>query len=137
MMNKIVYATMTGHSKKIARAIASVVKVEPQNIIDIKDEIECDVLYIVSGIYSNEAKPELLSFVENLSNKVKQVVLITSSMKLVKQEKVKSILESKDIVVLDEYCCKGGFLFFSPTHPNKNDIDDVVKFVENGSSHLN
>lgn len=137
MTNKVVYATMTGHSKKIARAVASAVKVEPQNIIDIKNEIECDILYIVSGIYSGEAKPELLSFVENLNDKVKQVVLITSSMKLVRQDKIRSILESKGIVILEEYCCKGGFLFFSFTHPNKKDIDDVVKFVKTISLHLN
>lgn len=131
MNTQILYATMTGHSKKIAKAIASKTGA-PIHDLKTKPSIPaCDILYIVSGIYGGESKPELLEFVKKLSSKdIKRVVLITSSTRNVQQGSLrKALMEAGINVVSEEYQCQGGFLFKAMGHPNKSEIDGAVDFV--------
>lgn len=129
----IIYATMTGHSKKIASAIAKKLEITAHNIKENPQILDCDLLYIVSGIYSGNSSPELLKFVQNLSSsQVKKVALITSSTRVVPQKTIRDALVSNGIDVLkEEYLCKGGFLFISSYHPNQDEINGAVKFAEN------
>lgn len=132
MKIEIVYATMTGHSKKIALAIAKKLDVTAHNIKHNPQINDCDLLYIVSGIYGGECSPKLLNFVQNLSSKqVKRVVLVTSSTKVVPQKTIRDALTLNGIeVVKEEYLCKGSFLFMAFLHPNKQEIKGAVEFAE-------
>lgn len=63
---RIVYATKTKHSKKIAMAMGKALNVPAQNIADHPSIDETDLLFVVGGIYGGKSLPELLDFVGKL-----------------------------------------------------------------------
>lgn len=134
MNTAVIYATKSGHSKKIADAIA---KELGTTALDIKPNpilYSIDLLYIVGGIYGGQSSPELLDYVRSLDNSmIKESVLITScASKKAKQEEIRRILTEKNIAVKeDEFICQGSFLFFGRKHPNAADINDAVSFAKN------
>ena len=128
---KIIYATKTKHSKKIAEAIGKALSIEAFNIKDNPVIEETDAIFIVGGIYGGQSLPKLIEFVKNLDGeKIKNAVLITSSAsKKQGQESIRSILEEKNINILDELICQGSFLIMKFGHPNKDDIQEAVDFA--------
>lgn len=132
MKTEIIYATMTGHSKKIASSISKKLGITAHSVKENPKICDCDLLFIVSGIYGGDCSPELLKFTQSLSSKqVKKVALITSSTKVVPQKAIRDALVLNGIEVLkEEYLCKGGFLFMAFSHPNKEEIDGAVRFAE-------
>lgn len=127
----LIYATKTGHSKKIAEAIAKELQITAQNITSQPKLEEIDILFIVGGIYGGQSLPGLITFIENLDNNVVQkAALVTSCVsKNSKQDDVRSLLNDKKIIVVnDELICQGSFLLFGLGHPNKTDISSAVSF---------
>jgi len=123
---------MTGHSKKIARAIGAELNVEPLNVKK-KPLIDgADLAFIIGGLYSGKSLPEMTQYVKSLTPQmVKQVALITSSAQnKTGQDQVRAILESNQIKVIDEYRCIGNFLFIKMGRPNKKEIVGAVKFAK-------
>lgn len=126
----IMYATMTGHSRKIAAAIGRTMNIEAVNVSARPMLAGVDLLFIVGGIYGGESLPRLLKYVQTLhANSVKKVALVTSSAREQKQDSVRKMLEDRDIEVLDEFRCPGSFLFLSFGHPNKADVKQAVDFA--------
>ncbi len=132
MNAQILYATMSGHSKKIAEAIAKNTGIPAYNLKGKPQIPPCDMLFIVSGIYSGEVKPELLAFAKGLTvAQVKKVALITSSTRGSAQGSLrKTLIESGVEVMEEEYVCKGSFLFVGLSHPNRSEIDGAITFVK-------
>lgn len=133
MKKAVVYASMTGHSKKIANAIGKELGIEPQNVKVNPTLGKVEVLFIVGGIYGNESMPEMINFVNQLGKEqVKKVVLITSRTgKTATQAGLRKVLEGKGIFVeSEEYLCRGNFLFIGLGHPNRKEIEDAVKFAK-------
>lgn len=128
---RIVYATKTNHSKKLAQAIGEELNVQPDNVIANPILGEVDLLYIVGGIYGGKSLSELLEFVKNLdSEKIKSVALVTSCVsKKQGQDTVRKLLENSNIPIVDELICQGSFLFMRIGHPNKKDIQEAVDFA--------
>ena len=108
---RVVYATKTKHSKKIAEAIGSALKAEVSNVTDRPRVEEAELLFIVGGVYGGDSLPELLDFVRNLDgDKVQHAALVTScASKKHRQEKVRQILAGKGIDIVDEFLCQGSF----------------------------
>jgi len=127
----IVYATKTNHSRKIAYAIGKELNVSVENVTDHPVLLETDLLFIVSGIYGGNSLPKLLEFVNSLNSQmVKSVALVTScASKECNQDNLKKILNEKGIKVVDEFVCRGGFLFFYMFHPNSQEIQEAVAFA--------
>ena len=129
----VIYRSMTGHSKKIANAVAKELGVEAASVKGSPKLKSVDLLFIVGGIYSGESLPELISYVKSLKpNQVKRVALITSSLtKRAGQAEVRKLLESNNIEVVDEeYHCCGNFLFIKMGHPSKQEIQGAVDFAK-------
>lgn len=134
MKIQLIYASKTGHSKKIARAISEELGIKMSAVSDQPKFQEVDLLYIVGGIYGGKSLPGMIDFIKTLNNKqVKKAVLITSCVsKKMGQTEIRKLLSEKNIEVLDkEFICQGNFLFFGLGHPNKTDIDDAVHFAKN------
>ncbi len=129
--SRIVYATKTRHSKKLAQAIGNALNVPAENVSENLLSGEADLLFLVGGIYGGESLPELLAFVKSLDReKIKGVVLITSCVsKRQGQDTVRKILQDNDIYLADEFICQGSFLLFKIGHPNKADIQEVVAYA--------
>lgn len=129
---RIVYATKTNHSKKLAQAIGKELGVKVENIMDHPALKGVDLLLIVGGIYGGESLPEMLAFARELdASEIKRAALITSCVsKRQPQESVRKLLEGKGIAVIDEMLCQGSFLFFGFGHPNKADIEQAIRFAK-------
>jgi flavodoxin len=130
---KIVYRTKTGHSRKIAKAMAENLKIEA---VDAKDnpKLEAvDLLFIVGGIYGGKSNPDLIDFVQNLDpRQVKRVALITScASRKFFQKEIRAALVAKGIeVVTEEVVCWGSFLIYGWGHPNRDDYDAAIAFAK-------
>lgn len=128
----IVYASKTGHSRKIAEAIGKELHVQPRNMKEKPEMKDVDLLLFVGGIYGGKSLPQTIQYIESLDkNKVKKVALITScTSKNTPQESIRTILQDKGIKVIeDEFICQGSFLFFGLGHPNKIEIGNAVKYA--------
>ena len=127
----VLYATKTKHSKKLAEAIGSALKVEAENITENPSLQDIDLLFIVSGIYGGASLPDLLKFIKEMeAPALKRAVLITSCASgKQRQDAVRRILEEKNIEVLDEFVCKGAILFVSLNHPNAKDLEKATTFA--------
>ena len=127
----VIYATKTKHSKKLAEAISSALKVEAKNIAENPTLQDIDLLFIVSGIYGGASLPELLDYMSKMeAPTLKHAVLVTSCASgKQRQDAVRRILEEKRIEVLDEFVCKGAILFVSINHPNTKDLEKATDFA--------
>ncbi len=132
MKTMIIYASKTGHTKKIAHAMAEQLGVTPKNISE-KPIIEnVDLLFIGSGIYGGKVSPDLIQFIDTLNNtSIKNVVLFstcTSGKDSMKD--LNDLLVTKGIHVIDKsFVCKGQFLLFSRKHPDDMDIQNAKSFA--------
>ena len=127
----IIYATKTKHSQKIAEAMGKALHIKAENIANHPILNEIDLLFIVGGIYGGESMPELLEFVRKIDNsQVKRVALVTScASKKQGQKSVRKLLLERNIDVVDEMICQGGFLFVGLGHPNRADIEEVIGYA--------
>lgn len=127
----VIYATKTKHSKKLAEAIGSALKIKAYNISENPPLHDVDCLFIVGGIYGGVSMPELLEFVNTMeAPALKHAALVTSCASgQQRQDAVRRILEEKKIEVVDEFVCKGAFLFVSMKHPNSKDLEKATDFA--------
>ena len=127
----VVYATMTGHSKKIAEKVGEALGVTALNIARDPLPEDAELLFIVGGLYGGESRPELLEYVKNLDvKKFPKAALITSCASTKqKQESVRKLLLEKGVEVVDEILLPGSFLVMKMGHPNTKDIEEAVEFA--------
>lgn len=132
MKTAVLYLSKTGHSKKIAEAVAAGMGVQTQSVKDNPELSGIDLLFIAGGIYAGKSDPKLLKYLGTLSREqVKRAALISSSRGKSKQDMVRDTLTGKGIQVLaDEYVCQGSFLFFGMGHPNAQEIAGAVAFAK-------
>jgi len=132
MNTALIFATKTGHSRKLAEAIGKELAIVPQNFKQVSTIQSVDLLFLVGGIYAGKSLPEFLEFVQSLQPEVvKKVVLVTSSMgKQTKQEVIRQLLLAKRIdVAKEEYTCQGNFLFFGMGHPDASELMAAAAFA--------
>ncbi len=127
----VIYATKTKHSKKLAEAIGSALKVDAKNITETPALNDIDLLFIVGGIYGGASLPELLGYIKQMeAPALRRAVLVTSCASgKQRQDAVRAILEEKMIDVIDEFVCRGAFLFVSIKHPNSKDLEKAAAFA--------
>ncbi len=133
MTIKLVYRTITGHSRKIANAVAKALDIEAVDIKKNPDIGNADILFIVGGIYGGKSNPDLVQFAQSLDGeKIKQAALITScASRKFFQKEVRAELTAKGInVVTEEVVCWGNFLFYGLGHPNRTDFDAAIAFAK-------
>ncbi len=131
-MIKIIYATKTRHSQKIAEAIGDALGVQADNFTSGPVLKDVDLLFIVGGIYGGASLPAFLQYVHTLDKAmVKKAVLVTScASKKQGQDGIRKILLEKGIPVTNEFICQGSFLFMGMGHPNKKDIQAALNFSQ-------
>lgn len=129
---RVIYCTKTGHSRKIARAIAEELEVQAEDIKTGPVLKDVDLLFIVGGIYGGKSDPAMLGYLKNIDGSmVKKAALITSCVsKKHKQDMVRELLVNKQIeVVADEFLCRGSFLFIGLGHPDESDLNQAVAYA--------
>lgn len=138
MVRKILYMTKTGHSRKIAHAIADALELEALDAKSSPDLHNTDLLIVVGGIYGGKSNPELVEYVRKIdSSMVKHAVLITScASKKFFQKEVRAVLFENGIEVFPkEFVCRGNILFVGLGHPNKQDFANAIDFTKQAIDH--
>lgn len=106
MKTAVVYATLSGHSKKLANAISEALGVHAYNIKKEQPKItdeECVI--VVCGIYSGLIMPDLESFLKDFDfgNVKKAAIVMSSCSGDFSKVTVKSILSDRGIEIIDEF----------------------------------
>ncbi|MBO5494293.1 MAG: flavodoxin [Eubacterium sp.] len=125
------YYTKTGHTKKLADAIANAVGVEAKSI-DVPLEEDVDILFLGSAVYAAALDSNVKSFIEGINVNVGKVVSFSSAAILSGTYKqVKAVCDKKGIAVdSDEFFCKGQFKMIAKGRPNAQDEADAAEFAK-------
>jgi flavodoxin len=135
MVIKIIYGTISGHSRKIAKAIAEALGTTYEDFRDNPVLTGADLLFVIGGVYASKYNEKLLKFMEEADlSQVKKVALIRSAVSqsaLLQENPLREILKKKQIQVeKEEFTFRGNFLFFGCGHPNKAEIAGAVAFAK-------
>ncbi len=130
----VIYATVTGHSKKIAVYLANSLNAKVASVKEDPLLQNVDLLFMVGGIYGGKGNSNLLAYANGLDrDSVKNVAIITTSFSQKEEQKaLEQALLDKKIHILDTISCKGSFLFFlGLAHPNGEDLEQLSEKAEN------
>ena len=140
-MNKVIYASRGGNTKKLAAAIARGAGCEAFSVDSAANIEGVDTLFVGGSIYAGKIDSSLRKFLEELSaSQVQNVVVFgTAAGNKSALAEVKMILEPKGINVSDEaFQCRGSFLFTNRGRPNDEDLKHAEEFagkISEGSIH--
>ncbi len=136
----VIYATMTGHSKKLAECAADALGVKAVNIKTQPDLKDIDLLFIAGGVYASKSHGKLIKYAQGIKGgNVKNAAIITSCASGdSKQTNLREILKANGVnVTEEEYICKGSFLYFAAKgHPDPADIKGAADFAIKVSEKL-
>lgn len=130
MNTAVTYYSKTGHTKKVAEAIAKAAGCSAADIAGYK-AAPVDVLFIGGSIYGGSLEPSLASFISGLDPKeVRSAALFTTYIKEANAVGLmKQLLGQKGIPVSAVFSCKGQFLLFNRKHPDAADLEEASKFA--------
>ena len=126
------YYTKTGHTKKLAEAVAGAVGAEALPISTPVSK-PVDILFLGNSYYAFSIDPEVRTFIRTLDrNKVGRIVnfgsaaLLNSTWKKVKAEadKVGIAMDQR------EFHCRGEFKAFHKGRPNEEDLAAAAEFAK-------
>ncbi len=126
------YYTKTGHTKKLAEAVAGAVGAEALPISTPVSE-PVDILFLGNSYYAFSIDPEVRTFIRTLDrNKVGRIVnfgsaaMLNSTWKKVKAEadKVGIAMDQR------EFHCRGEFKAFHKGRPNEEDLAAATEFAK-------
>ncbi|CAB1252763.1 Flavodoxin [Ruminococcaceae bacterium BL-6] len=132
-MNRVVYVSRGGNTKKLADAIAKGAGAPAVSVEHFDPSESVDTLYVGASIYAGAIDGRLRRFLAGLKpSQVKCVVVFgTSAGKKTALPEIKSILEPKGIGVSnDEFHCRGSFLFANRGRPDGEDLRQAEAFAE-------
>ena len=126
------YYTKTGHTKKLAEAIAGALGVEALPISTPVSEA-VDILFLGNSYYAFSIDPEVRSFIQSLEKeKVGKIVnfgtaaLLNSTYKKVKAEADKIGIPMDE----REFHCRGEFMGAHKGRPNDEDLAAAAAFAK-------
>ena len=128
---QVIYFSKTGHTKKVAEAIASELGVKAE---DVKDaELNEDALvFLGSGCYGGKPAEIMTKFIEDNNFKSRNVALFgtSGSGKGIECREMENLLITKGASIKGKFFCKGKFLFANRGRPNDEDINDAKEFAQ-------
>ncbi len=131
MKTAVRYYTKTGHTKKVAEAIAEAVGVEALPISEPLTE-PVDILFLGNSYYAFTIDPEVRDYVSSLSaDKVGCIVNFgTAAMLNSTYKKVKAVADKAGVKMDErEFHCKGEFKGVNKGRPNEEDLKAAAEFA--------
>lgn len=132
-MNKVVYVSRGGNTKKVAGAIAKGASVKAVSADHADLTKPADILFVGGSVYAGKMDAKLRDFLSSLRKGQVTTVAVfgTAAGKKSLLPEVKSILDPKGIPVSDDaFQCKGKFLMVNGGHPNAEDLKQAEAFAE-------
>lgn len=139
MKCKVVYASKTGNTKKVANAMAAALGVEacPIDAFDANDA--CDLLFLGGALYGGELSPEMKSLIDRLDPKsvARVAVFCTSIMGEKANDLMKGLLGARGISVVSEtFSCRGKFLWMNRKSPNADELKRAGEYASRVAQSL-
>lgn len=132
-MNKVVYVSRGGNTKKLADAIARGAGTSAVSAEDSAPSETADTLYVGASIYAGAIDGRLRPFLAGLKpSQIKKVVVFgTAAGRKTALPEIKSILEPNGVAVADDvFQCRGSFLFANRGRPNEEDLKQAEAFAK-------
>ena len=131
MKTAVRYYTKTGHTKRLAEAVAEAVGAEALPISSPVDE-SVDILFLGNSYYAFNIDPEVRDFIRSLDkNKVGRIVNFGSAAMLNSTwKKVKAEADKAGIAMDErEFHCRGEFKGIHKGRPNAEDLRAAAEFA--------
>lgn len=126
------YYTKTGHTKRLAEAVAKAAGTEALPISTPVDE-SVDILFLGNSYYAFNIDPEVKNFIRSLhSDQVGRIVNFGSAAMLNSTwKKVKAEADKVGVTVDErEFHCKGEFKGIHKGRPNEDDLKAAAEFAK-------
>jgi len=128
---QVIYFSKTGHTKKVAEAIASQLGIEADNVKDAKLKKDA-LVFLGSGCYGNKPAKIMTKFIEDNIFKSRNVALFGTSgsgngLEVIEME---NILDTKKACIKGKFFCKGKAFFINWGRPNNEDLNEAKKFAQ-------
>ncbi|MDR2633907.1 MAG: hypothetical protein LBC51_09865 [Treponema sp.] len=131
-MNKVIYATRTGNTKKLALAVAKGADADAQSVDEAGDISGVDTLFVGASVYAGKIDEKLRRFLGKLTPENVQRVAVFGSAMSGKSAlaEIRALLSANGIAVSGkEFFCKGRFLLFNRNHPDAGDLANAETFA--------
>jgi flavodoxin len=134
MRIRVIYASQTGNTKKVALAIASALGVEAESVASAAAPIEAELLFLGGAVYATHdhgLRPELAAFVAALDPaRTGKTALFCTGFEERAPGILRGLLARRGIRVAEPaFFCKGRFLLFNMGHPDAVDLEAAGDFA--------
>lgn len=125
------YYTRSGHTEKLANAIAEAVEVCAEKL-DTPMTEKADILFLGCSYYAFDMDEAVKKFLTDNKDMIDKIVLFgTSAMMKSMKKPMKKVAEPLGIAISDEeFHCRGEFKMFNKGRPNTDDTASVAKFAK-------
>lgn len=125
------YYTRSGHTKKLAEAIAEKINVKAENI-SVPLESKTDILFLGCSYYAFDMAQEVKDFVAENKDKIGKIICFGTSAVMKSMKKpMKKLTQPFGIKLSDEeFHCRGEFKFVNKGRPNADDLKNAALFAE-------
>lgn len=126
------YYSKTGHTEKLACAIAKELNIRAEKVSVPLDE-KVDILFMGCSYYAFDIDSSVKDFLSKNKEHISTIICFgTSAMMKSMQKPIKNATKDYGIKILeDEFHCRGQFKIVHKGRPNDNDISALKLFLSN------
>jgi flavodoxin I len=131
-MNKLIYVSRGGNTKKLALAVAKGADLVARSIDETEEIKGADTLFIGASVYAGKIDGGLREFLSSIKQgDVKSAVVFgTAAGNKSAALEIESILAKQSIPVSDKvFQCRGSFLLANRGRPNEEDLERAEAFA--------
>ena len=131
-MFEVVYYSMCGNTKKVAKAIAAELGVKAENVKTKKGLTKGSFVFLGSGCYANKPGGKLRKFIARNDFKERQVALFGTSGEGegVEVRAMEELLKPMGALIRGSFYCQGkSFFLFYRGHPSNEELTNAREFA--------
>lgn len=124
------YYTKTGHTEKLALAIAEELNIKAEKI-NVPLPEKTDILFLGCSYYAFDIDSSVKEFIESNKENISAIVCFgTSAMMKSMLKPLRKVINNTGITLLeDEFHCRGQFKIMHKGRPDADDINAVKQFA--------
>lgn len=131
-MFEVIYYSLTGNTRKVARAIAAELGVAAENVKTKHRLAEDSFVFLGAGLYGPLRGWGFMRFIDRNDFQGRKVALFGTSGEGKGRETgaLEDAVAAKGGEVIGRFFCRGRFLFLiNPTRPSRSDLRDAKRFA--------